>query len=363
MNARKGTTLVEVLVAIFVMGIGLLAVMTMFPLAAISMARSIRDDRVAHAAANAKAIAIAQSIRFDAKVTPFFNNPGTAVGLPTATNPFVNAGGLNPSWPVFVDPVGYSTYVAPGQNYVAGNSQGGIPRITPNFLNGAAALSILKWCTLQDDIAFGTNGQPVPLVPGNPNTFTRNPSPSISYAWLLRRPKQGVQTVVDMTVVVYNQRSFAFGAIATSAREAVYTVVLNVPNIAAPTPTTSVTIIWQPSAGIPQPQIVDGGWVLDMTPNPVANSNPPTFLPGNAKFYRVVSVGDIVVGQTIPGLGAGLYNMMPLELASPVQFTPAPPIQVPALPAAAQNQVMVFALLDGIVEVIEGGDSWRSWSN
>src|ERR1700676_2510472 len=65
MRRRQGTTLIEVLVAIFVMGIGLLALMAMFPLAAVSMARSIRDDRVAHAATNAKAIAIAKSIRLD----------------------------------------------------------------------------------------------------------------------------------------------------------------------------------------------------------------------------------------------------------------------------------------------------------
>ena len=44
-HSRPGTTLVEVLVAIFVMGIGCLAILAMFPLGAMNMARSIKDDR------------------------------------------------------------------------------------------------------------------------------------------------------------------------------------------------------------------------------------------------------------------------------------------------------------------------------
>jgi uncharacterized membrane protein len=51
-----GTALVEVLIAILIMGIGLLALLTLFPLGAIEMAQAIRDDRTAAVAADAVAL-------------------------------------------------------------------------------------------------------------------------------------------------------------------------------------------------------------------------------------------------------------------------------------------------------------------
>src|SRR5437660_11496786 len=56
MTHRPAATLVEVLVAIFVTAIGLLALLTLFPLGALSMAQAIKDDRTAHSAKNANAI-------------------------------------------------------------------------------------------------------------------------------------------------------------------------------------------------------------------------------------------------------------------------------------------------------------------
>lgn len=53
---QAGITLVEVLVAIFVTGVGLLALLTLFPLAALEMAQAIKDDRTAAAATNAAAL-------------------------------------------------------------------------------------------------------------------------------------------------------------------------------------------------------------------------------------------------------------------------------------------------------------------
>ena len=51
-----GAALVEVLIAIFIMGIGLLALLTLFPLGAIEMAQAIQDDRTAAVAADAIAL-------------------------------------------------------------------------------------------------------------------------------------------------------------------------------------------------------------------------------------------------------------------------------------------------------------------
>jgi hypothetical protein len=54
-SSSSGVTLVEVLAAIFVMAIGLLSLLALFPLGALSMAQAIKDDRAATIAARADA--------------------------------------------------------------------------------------------------------------------------------------------------------------------------------------------------------------------------------------------------------------------------------------------------------------------
>lgn len=54
---RSGTTLTEVLIAVFVVGIGLLSILTLFPLGALSMAQAIKDDRCAQANKDGAALA------------------------------------------------------------------------------------------------------------------------------------------------------------------------------------------------------------------------------------------------------------------------------------------------------------------
>lgn len=56
LHTRAGVTLIEVLVAIFITGIGLLALLVLFPLGAADMARSIQDDRAGKVAADAEAL-------------------------------------------------------------------------------------------------------------------------------------------------------------------------------------------------------------------------------------------------------------------------------------------------------------------
>jgi hypothetical protein len=50
-----GIALVEVLVAIFIMGVGLLSLLTLFPLGALNMAEAIKGDRTAAIAAESEA--------------------------------------------------------------------------------------------------------------------------------------------------------------------------------------------------------------------------------------------------------------------------------------------------------------------
>ncbi len=55
MIRRAGMSLTEVLVALFILTIGVIGILTMFPLGAVQMARAVRDDRSALAANNADA--------------------------------------------------------------------------------------------------------------------------------------------------------------------------------------------------------------------------------------------------------------------------------------------------------------------
>src|ERR1700676_4009663 len=79
MPRRSGLTLLEVLVAIFVMGIGLLALLTLFPLGILRMAKAIQDEKCGQAGYNAASIGTMASLAQD---TGLFNsNP---------SDPFLN---------------------------------------------------------------------------------------------------------------------------------------------------------------------------------------------------------------------------------------------------------------------------------
>jgi hypothetical protein len=53
MTRRPGLSLVEVLVALFIMGLGAIAILTLFPLGALQMGQALKDDRTAQAAGQA----------------------------------------------------------------------------------------------------------------------------------------------------------------------------------------------------------------------------------------------------------------------------------------------------------------------
>ena len=57
MNRRNAVTLTEVLIAIFVLSIGLMALLSLFPLGAAQMAQAIKDQRAAEAATTAAGMA------------------------------------------------------------------------------------------------------------------------------------------------------------------------------------------------------------------------------------------------------------------------------------------------------------------
>src|ERR1700694_424035 len=108
MVRRPGATLIEVLVAIFVMGIGLIALLTLFPLGALRMAQAIQDDRCATAVKNAIAVATIKNVRNDLLVRspPWFPKFDVFKDAIPGENRTLPADPHGPSYPVLVDPWG-----------------------------------------------------------------------------------------------------------------------------------------------------------------------------------------------------------------------------------------------------------------
>ena len=79
MNRRSGLTLVEVLIAILIMGVGMLSILTLFPIGLLNCRQALQDDRVVQAATNASAIALARNIRHDPLVETQFATGTMAV--------------------------------------------------------------------------------------------------------------------------------------------------------------------------------------------------------------------------------------------------------------------------------------------
>lgn len=171
MTRRPAVTLIEVLIAMFIMAIGMLALLVLFPLGAVSMGHALQDDRCASTAAMAENVAIAMNIRRDGNVSQ----------------------ALASSQVVYVDPYGRIH----GFN-VVGTSN--IPRVAPSFVTSIPLAD--RWFSLPDDITFfSTTGVPDTITTGNVIDRGRR----YSYAYLLHQPP-GASNLVQLYVVVYAAR-------------------------------------------------------------------------------------------------------------------------------------------------------------
>ena len=199
MTRRPAVTLMEVLIAMFIMAIGTMALMALFPVGAVSMAQALKDDRCAYASIMSENAAIATNVRYgDATVATTLN--ATASGL------------------VYVDP--YAALQIP-INPALSTVGGLIPRISPFFITNP--LPVVppaipptpqqltdRWFSLPDDIGFNLSGM----------ADTSNTGPGIidrgrgyTYAYLLRRqppfsllnPSLTMYTVQLYSVVYYGR--------------------------------------------------------------------------------------------------------------------------------------------------------------
>jgi hypothetical protein len=378
MNRRPAATLMEVLVAIFVTAIGLLALLALFPLGALSMAQAIKDGRTAHATANAERNAVTLNVRQDPQLltnSQLVLTPGTAIPAVFA-NP--NFGTQNPSWlppadpdgpsyPVFVDPIGWQAFsVLPNWARLVGGTPG-IPRRNLDFIERFTVPPLppgspisafrtrhtLNRFTLGDDIAFL---QPDPANPQN-DAFIGLPCPPptptgggvvtregrYSWAYLLKRPRTA-DASVDLTVVVYSQRPIQLGGSLVPQGETVYTTP---PNFLPANRAGSVvvTLTWGP--GQEKPAIRRNGWILDASREirtlTLPNGSTTLFGTAHGVFYRVLDVvepGQVGVNSIdVEIQGVLRHDIMPVNTGS---FQCIPQIVV----------------MENVVEVFEKGTGW-----
>jgi hypothetical protein len=313
MNRRPGTTLIEVLVAVFVTAIGLLGVLALFPLGAVSMAQAIKDSRCAQIAANAFALAEALNVRSDPQVIGFPDR--FTFQEPVPANPD------GPGYPVFVDPIGL-VMGSKGKFFPTGVPQDlAIPRVNVSFVGSTLPSSTqpnpaVRWFTLLDDVNFPKE-KPVFFD----NSVVRREG-RYSWAYLLRRPRSTNSSIVDLTVVVYAGRPNVFGQ-----GETAYTPVTFDPA------SSVVHVAWGP--GQDKPAVRAGGWILDATKVQRVGQN---YIPDpHGFFYRVVNVSD-------EGIQADGKHYVDLELQT--------------RPKLGTSQG-VLVVLDGVAEVFEKGAGWR----
>ena len=326
MMKRRGITMTEVLITIFVLAIGLLALLTLFPLAALNMQQAIQDDRVGHAVACACGQAdMCNDFR------PANDQPGAQRNPPIAASPLAaqyyrlnGAVDDGPSNPVYLDPIGARSGGTTA-SWVGGQSNG-IPRITSPWLNlqpspaysrlnpiltqglQATPQYLLQGFILTDDMVFDQNGIPAGLANGGLER-----QGNYSWAYMLRRPRTACGAVVDVTVVVYVGRPVY--AVNTAAPETVCkatggTVGGNSLTLKLPTGSTAT--------------LRKGTWLLDISPGNTAVDGPI-----NGYFYRVVNV-------TTSG------KKYLVELQTPLR-------------ASASSVV----LMDNVAEVFEKGAGWQ----
>jgi hypothetical protein len=368
MTRRSGMSLTEVLVALFILTIGVIGILTMFPLAAAQMARAVRDDRSALAASNADGYMrwywanyvvnptlnpglFGTQDTFLINGTGLFDNPYQtfalgATGLQSQNLPAVqmlqnigNQTGLNSlvgqvSYPVIVDPYGFQ---ARGWNFGDAPNYAQIPRYNLQYgLNGNAvqqplgnivaqpqgASFNLRSCSLTDSLGYNDNGTPTNDLEMRYNWF-----------WILQRPQMNQDpsqispnamqpnnplnpnpvnlynnantlSFMNMTVVVFDRRPFGYPPKTFQGFETVM----------GATFTTGLTsVVISPANSQQALDLKPGSWVMDATITP---ANPPglPFPIRQANFYRVVSV-------------VSLNGQVNLELQTPI----SPPTGYPPL--------------------------------
>ena len=403
MTRRPGLSLVEVLAAIFIMGIGLISLFTLFPYGGLKYAEAFKDDRTTQSANAAEMFMrtywkervletppLPQPEPFvrpggageDAMDWPnaYPQGPGGRVPVafakppipypypfntPEPTPTLIQPGQAqdDPSYPLFVDPMGWAARPNRVDQFWVAEGTGGLtPRrnlgdiqqwgFGPNIptMNRLA----LRVCSLTDGLTYAPDGRGADAT-GAPAEALLNPVQRelrYNWLWVLQRTNNSERSLARMTIVVFDKRADQF---APNTAE----VVQARPTAAA---VGNSTISW--ALGNEPPGLKKGQWLLDATttsdfymiPNPTGTGPPVRkyfSLVRNAHFYRVVSV--------TPNAGTGQVDVelhVPLRPDSktrrypsgdPRSVNPPGPVFVPD----ARPDERQFVVLAGVADVYE----------
>ncbi len=269
---RAGTSLVEVLVGFGILGIGVTSVITLFPFSALTIGQALRDDRTTTCAivADGEIRHIHQQVveAAGASTEPYYvamDNPALAgVAPPSGLPSWPQPGPSEPSYPVYVDPMGF--YARPSAPMGDPGVPTYIPRVNFSFILNSPPVDAknvaLRFCSLMDSLTFNEDG----AVPNNYDMREQR----YNFAWMLQRPANRDRYTTRVQVVVYNRRTHLY---APPGGEVVY------PNVTF-TPGETALV------GIPSTaEIRKGTWVMDAG-NMTAGLR-------HAEFYRVLSVTDL----------------------------------------------------------------------
>jgi hypothetical protein len=355
----------EVLIATFILAIGLVAIMALFPIGAVNMARAINQDRSATHGVNSDAM-----FRYYWKQA--WNNPNGGTVRASSAEAYINSQepvlmflqahptygtipptSSQPSFPVLVDSVGYLTKTGNDQVYVAGTpifpvrttlrrcvnypAPSANPIMIPGYSTGpfdptwpalpqpypSIVNAVVRLTTLQDDMSFAKpNDGSIAAVNGEPTDSSGQIDRGGRYnaAWLIQRPRNDVPAEANVTVLVYAGRSPTDTPSAETAYQAV-------------TQPGAKSIVVNTGAGQAPPALRRGMYVgFSMLAQDPTN---PTWVPYfSLDFYR------------ISGINNDNPNAMLLDVETPIKTLG---------PATGGNYAGFIVVFDNLVEVFDRG--------
>lgn len=327
-NARAGISLIEAMIAIGILAIGLLSLLTLFPLGAIQIGQALKDDRCAETALQADAYirsywryAVAGGGTVGGVYDTNLRDPdGYGTGTlfdkftlpPPAPAPApapVQAADSELSYPVVVDPIGYASYTT-FQNNIAGIASAPTRVTLAGIPDPNTAVHV---ATLPDDLVFSGDGQALLPLPGT--QLVREGK----YNWaavLQRNPNSNVNEA-SLKILVFDGRPPLLNI---TSNEILLTAT---PATITPGVTQSLTVSGLPPSDVPL--LRRGGWIMDGTNTPAPN------LIRHANFYRITAVNP---------LGGGSFTV---DLETPIIRTDS----------GTTTYTAQFYLLVGLAEVFD----------
>ncbi|MFM7112781.1 MAG: prepilin-type N-terminal cleavage/methylation domain-containing protein [Planctomycetota bacterium] len=265
LGTRKGLTLLEVLITIFVMGIGMLSVLTLFPLAARKIGMSIDMDRATQMAGNASAFlslpvsAGKPSIR--QTIQQYFEFKENQARTAAAGNPALLVNLSRPSEIVHFDPAGAA----------ANQSTALLGTIAP--MNAGVWAPPSGWPSLGRNQVVSLDEYPF-TDQGAPEPNSRR-SERYSSSYLFRRSRLDDETSMETLILVYAGRPYDFGV---GMETDLSTMLTNGVNTAGTSELGFNTLPTQGPGG-PDRVFHRGSWIMD-------RNNWKT-------FYQVISVDAV----------------------------------------------------------------------